>query len=176
MLARCRARTTFDAQEIGPQGLETQARAELKRARTARAEDLREAIVGLTESGGSGDVAPVPDQVRGVEQVEHLGHQRQTRFPRFDGLDYGLTRELIARGRLPNFAKLQQSGSFAALETSIPPQSPVAWSSFITGLDPGGHGIFDFIHRDPATMVPYLSTSRTHAASALELRGLGYIS
>jgi len=84
----------------------------------------------------------------------------------FDGLDYRLTRELIARGRLPNFARLQQSGSFAALQTSIPPQSPVAWSSFITGLDPGGHGIFDFIHRDPATMVPYLSTTRTHPASA----------
>ena len=84
----------------------------------------------------------------------------------FDGLDYGLTRDLIARGRLPNFAKLAQSGTFAALETSIPPQSPVAWSSFITGLDPGGHGIFDFIHRDPATMGPYLSTTRTEAASA----------
>ena len=45
--------------------------------------------------------------------------------------------------------------------TSIPPQSPVAWSSFITGLDPGRHGIFDFVHRDPKTMQPYLSTTRT---------------
>jgi predicted AlkP superfamily phosphohydrolase/phosphomutase len=42
----------------------------------------------------------------------------------------------------------------------MPPQSPVAWSNFITGLDPGGHGIFDFVHRDPNTMIPYLSTSR----------------
>jgi predicted AlkP superfamily phosphohydrolase/phosphomutase len=37
----------------------------------------------------------------------------------------------------------------------------VAWSSFITGLDPGRHAIFDFIHRDPKTMTPYLSTTRT---------------
>jgi len=42
----------------------------------------------------------------------------------------------------------------------MPPQSPVAWSNFITGLDAGGHGIYDFIHRDPNTMIPYLSTSR----------------
>lgn len=79
----------------------------------------------------------------------------------FDGLDYEITRSLIEAGRLPNFARLASSGGFAPLETSIPPQSPVAWSTFITGLDPGGHGIFDFIHRDPKTMVPYLSTSRT---------------
>jgi predicted AlkP superfamily phosphohydrolase/phosphomutase len=79
----------------------------------------------------------------------------------FDGLDYGLTKDLLARGRLPNFAKLAERGGFSPLGTSIPPQSPVAWSSFITGLDPGGHAIFDFIHRDPKTMTPFLSTSRT---------------
>ncbi len=83
----------------------------------------------------------------------------------FDGLDYDLTRSLIDKGRLPNFARLAASGGFAPLETTIPPQSPVAWSTFITGLDPGGHGIFDFIHRDPKTMVPYLSTSRAEGSS-----------
>lgn len=79
----------------------------------------------------------------------------------FDGLDYALTRELMAAGRMPAFSRLASQGSFARLATTIPPQSPVAWSSFITGLDPGGHGIFDFIHRDPHTMQPYLSTTRT---------------
>ena len=43
--------------------------------------------------------------------------------------------------------------------TSLPPQSPVAWSNFITGKNPGGHGIFDFIHRDPVKFIPYLSTT-----------------
>ncbi len=79
----------------------------------------------------------------------------------FDGLDYDLTRQMIASGRLPGFARLAESGGFSALGTTIPPQSPVAWSTFITGLDPGGHGIFDFVHRDPKTMLPYLSTTRT---------------
>ena len=79
----------------------------------------------------------------------------------FDGLDYSLTRDLIAQGRMPNFKRLADRGSFAPLGTTIPPQSPVAWSTFITGLDPGAHGIFDFIHRDPQTLVPFLSTSKT---------------
>jgi hypothetical protein len=49
----------------------------------------------------------------------------------------------------------------------------VAWSSFITGLDPGGHGIFDFIHRDPKTMTPFLSTSARcrRAASSRSANG-----
>jgi predicted AlkP superfamily phosphohydrolase/phosphomutase len=79
----------------------------------------------------------------------------------FDGLDYDLTRQMIAGGRLPGFARLAESGGFSSLGTTIPPQSPVAWSTFITGLDPGGHGIFDFVHRDPKTMLPYLSTTAT---------------
>ena len=79
----------------------------------------------------------------------------------FDGMDYALTRRMVDEGRLPNLARMAERGQLAPLETSIPPQSPVAWSDFITGLDAGGHGIFDFLHRDPATMVPYLSTSTT---------------
>ena len=83
----------------------------------------------------------------------------------FDGMDYRVTAQLMAQGRMPNFSKLAASGSFGPLATSTPPQSPVAWSTVISGLDPGGHGIFDFIHRDPATMLPYLSTTRTSPAS-----------
>ena len=62
-------------------------------------------------------------------------------------------------GKMPNFTKLAAAGSYTRLGTSLPPQSPVAWSNLITGMDPGGHGVFDFIHRDPQTMTPYLSTS-----------------
>lgn len=81
----------------------------------------------------------------------------------FDGLDYDLTRKLMDEGRLPNFTRLAEAGGFHKLGTSAPPQSPVAWSDFITGTDAGGHGIFDFVHRDPKTMAPYLSTSRVVA-------------
>jgi predicted AlkP superfamily phosphohydrolase/phosphomutase len=76
-------------------------------------------------------------------------------------MDHGLVSEMLAEGKLPNIARLAKMGGFQALGSAIPPQSPVAWSDFITGMDAGGHGIFDFIHRDPKTMQGYLSTSRT---------------
>jgi predicted AlkP superfamily phosphohydrolase/phosphomutase len=79
----------------------------------------------------------------------------------FDGLDYDLTRTLMDAGRLPNLSRLARAGRFSALGTTMPPQSPVAWSSFATGLSPIDHHIFDFVHRDPATLTPYLSTTRT---------------
>ena len=77
-----------------------------------------------------------------------------------DGMDPTLSARFMQEGRLPNFARLAAQGHFAPLRTSMPPQSPVAWSSFISGANPGTHGIFDFIARDPATLTPYLSTSR----------------
>jgi len=58
---------------------------------------------------------------------------------------------------LPNLDHLRRTGDFRRMATTIPPQSPVAWSTFITGLDPGGHGIFDFVHRDPHTLQPLSS-------------------
>jgi predicted AlkP superfamily phosphohydrolase/phosphomutase len=87
----------------------------------------------------------------------------------FDGMDYELTKRMIAEGRLPSFERLAREGGFTPLGTSIPPQSPVAWSDFISGTDSGGHGIFDFIHRDPETMVPYLSTSSAKVGTMWKL-------
>ena len=69
-----------------------------------------------------------------------------------DGMDHGMLEAFIAEGRLPNFARLAREGDFSPLQTTMPPLSPVAWSTFITGLDPGGHGVFDFLLRDPDTM------------------------
>ncbi len=79
-------------------------------------------------------------------------------------MDHALASRLLDEGKLPNLARLAAHGGFQPLATSVPPQSPVAWSEFITGLDAGGHGIFDFVHRDAATMLPYLSTTRTEPA------------
>ena len=74
-----------------------------------------------------------------------------------DGLDPKIVRALIDTGRAPNFKKLMEMGSFSPLGTTMPALSPVAWSSFITGLTPGGHGIADFITRDPETYMPVFS-------------------
>jgi len=77
-----------------------------------------------------------------------------------DGMDPQLLHQYMRDGRMPNFQQLAQQGSFRELRTSIPPQSPVAWSNVITGMNPGGHGIFDFIQRDPNTMLPEFSMAR----------------
>src|ERR1041384_6268237 len=80
-----------------------------------------------------------------------------------DGMDPQLLKQYMAEGKMPNFSALAQQGSFRQLTTSIPPQSPVAWSNLITGMNAGVHGIFDFIHRDPKTMELYFSTSKVEA-------------
>ena len=81
----------------------------------------------------------------------------------FDGMDRELLDQYRAEGVMPNFDRFIAEGDYKLLGTAVPPQSPVAWSNFITGMNPGGHGIFDFIHRDPATMLPYLSAAQAMA-------------
>ena len=90
-----------------------------------------------------------------------------------DGLDPELLQERIGRGMLPNFQKVVESGTLAALQTSWPPQSPVAWSNFITGCNPGKHGLYDFIHADRHNYGVASSMSTTEDIG-LELSLFGY--
>ena len=82
----------------------------------------------------------------------------------FDGQDPTLTERYMREGRLPNFSRLAQTGAFKRLRTTCPAVSPVAWSSFSTGCEPGRHRIFDFIEPDRQTYLPRLSSA--------ELRGV----
>ena len=77
----------------------------------------------------------------------------------FDGMDPELTERFIAEGRLPNLAKLRDQGSFRKLRTTYPAISPVAWSTFMTGVNPGKHNIYDFLNRDLSNYLPYLSSA-----------------
>ena len=76
-----------------------------------------------------------------------------------DGMDPIVLQRLIDAGQMPNAALLAKTGSFVPLGTANPPQSPVAWSTFVTGMNPGGHGVFDFVHRDPKTYLPISSAT-----------------
>ena len=91
-----------------------------------------------------------------------------------DGLDPGITRERMAEGRLPHLKTLAEEGTFTELESTCPPISPVAWSSFSTGSNPGKHNIFDFLNRDLRTYIPVLSSSRVRAGRGG--RGKGSVS
>jgi predicted AlkP superfamily phosphohydrolase/phosphomutase len=79
-----------------------------------------------------------------------------------DGMDPGFLERHFEQ--LPNLNRLRRNGEFKRLGTTVPPQSPVAWSSFITGMDPGGHGIFDFLHRDLSTRKPFSSMAEVTEA------------
>src|SRR5262249_8371603 len=87
-----------------------------------------------------------------------------------DGLDHGLTERLLGEGKLPNLAALRDRGSFAALASTLPPISPVAWSTFQTGVNPGKHNIFDFLTPDERTYQPKLSSVEIRSGS----RSMGF--
>ncbi|HZI64987.1 MAG TPA: alkaline phosphatase family protein, partial [Thermoanaerobaculia bacterium] len=78
----------------------------------------------------------------------------------FDGVDAALVESMIASGRLPNLAALAARGGYTPLTPPVPPQTPVSWTSFATGLDPGAHQIFDFLKRDPADMTPTFAVAQ----------------
>jgi predicted AlkP superfamily phosphohydrolase/phosphomutase len=86
-----------------------------------------------------------------------------------DGLDPDLLERFVGEGAMPAFAALSARGGRSPLATSVPPQSPVAWSDFITGTGPGEHGVFDFVALDRQTLQPYLSTARVEPAASLPL-------
>ena len=81
-----------------------------------------------------------------------------------DGLEPSIVEAMLQRGELPNLARLRQTGCYSRLRTTWPAQTPVAWSSFATGTNPGGHGIFDFISRDPTTYMADAALSRFEPA------------
>lgn len=77
-----------------------------------------------------------------------------------DGLEPTIVEPMLDAGALPNLAELRRRGGYARLGTTWPAQTPTAWSTFATGTNPGGHGIFDFIRRDPQTYLPNLALNR----------------
>ncbi len=81
-------------------------------------------------------------------------------FLGLDGQDPKLTDRFMEKGLLPNFQKLKEKGTYSRLGTTFPSISPVAWSSFGTGTQPGKHNIFDFLDRDLRTYLPILSSTR----------------
>ena len=76
-----------------------------------------------------------------------------------DGLDPGITTRLMKQGKLPTFVELAEKGAFRPLATTYPSMSPVAWSTFTTGVDPSRHAIYDFLDRNPKSYTPRLSST-----------------
>lgn len=85
---------------------------------------------------------------------------RKLIFLGLDGLDPKVCERLMAEGKLPNLARLKEQGSYRRLRTTFPALSPVAWSTFATGVSPARHSMFDFLNRNLKTYLPELSSAR----------------
>jgi predicted AlkP superfamily phosphohydrolase/phosphomutase len=97
------------------------------------------------------------------------GKQRKKRVVvlGLDGVPYTYIRRLFEAGELPNFRALAGEGALAQMDTTLPNVSSVAWSSFMTGQNPGKHNIYGFVDRQPGTLKTFIPTSRTMRSPAL---------
>jgi predicted AlkP superfamily phosphohydrolase/phosphomutase len=82
-----------------------------------------------------------------------------------DGMEPSLAEKYMAEGKMPNLCSLREKGAYMKLGTTLPPLSPVAWSTFLTGCNPGKHNIFDFLTRDKRNYLPALSSVSIRGAS-----------
>ncbi|MBT4499545.1 MAG: nucleotide pyrophosphatase, partial [Gemmatimonadetes bacterium] len=77
-----------------------------------------------------------------------------------DGTPHSLLTRLVREGRMPNFSGLLKEGSLVPLQSVLPTVSSVAWTSIVTGCNPGKHNIFGFVDRVPQTYEMYIPGSR----------------
>ena len=81
----------------------------------------------------------------------------------FDSFDPIIFEKLSNQGALPALQRLAEKNGYSRFQVSSPPQTEVSWTSIATGADPGEHGIFDFVHRNPATYTPFISILPTQS-------------
>lgn len=80
-----------------------------------------------------------------------------------DAFDPSFLERMQSKGKTPNLNKFIEKRGYSPFQVVDPPQSEVSWTSIATGLNPGGHGMFDFVHRNPANyslQVSLLPTQR----------------
>ena len=102
--------------------------------------------------------------VRGQQGYKHAKVKKLI-FLGLDGLDPGLAERYMAEGKLPNLSRLREQGGFHRLRTTFPALSPVAWSTFATGVNPARHSMFDFLNRNLRSYMPELSSTRVRDAA-----------
>jgi predicted AlkP superfamily phosphohydrolase/phosphomutase len=115
-----------------------------KRARRVAAFAALVAIAALTQVSACRSRRPAS---RFAQRLVILG---------FDGMDPTLVSRWIGEGKLPNLKRLADQGGMYPLGTTHSPESPTAWASFATGVNPGKHNIYDFLVRDTTTYLPDL--------------------
>jgi predicted AlkP superfamily phosphohydrolase/phosphomutase len=82
---------------------------------------------------------------------------------------------LLQAGRLPNLAQLIEQGEHGSLRSTMPPITPAAWSSLVTGVHPGKHGVFEWVRRQPLSyrFTPVASNHRVGTTVWARLNAAG---
>jgi len=88
-----------------------------------------------------------------------------------DGMCPRVFEYLSGKGDLPVLNALMKKGQYSRMRVTTPPQSPVSWTTIATGLNPGSHGIFDFLCRNPNNYIPDLAILRIKSS----LKGMEYV-
>ncbi|MEA2239014.1 MAG: hypothetical protein QOC81_3738, partial [Thermoanaerobaculia bacterium] len=156
-------RLTLALRDIPPDALLVQNRAAGDQLSKSLQDDLRRAEIPANSVAarivlptGWQQTLPVPEIARAVRPSGPVI------FIGLDGGDWQLLDDYIARGVMPNLARLVREGASGLLETEQPPLSPIVWSTMMTGVSPLEHQVLDFTHFNPVTGVkePITSTER----------------
>ena len=95
-----------------------------------------------------------------LRKLSGKGRVKKVVIVGLDGQDPVLTERFMQEGLLPHFSRLAGQGTYTRLQTTLPPESPVAWSSFATGCNPGRHRVFDFLVPNRNSYLPELCSAR----------------
>ncbi len=76
-----------------------------------------------------------------------------------DGVPHSFVEKLVSEGELPVLTSLLSEGSFRKMHSVIPTVSSVAWATYMTGKNPGRHGIYGFIDTEPNSLDLYIPMS-----------------
>ena len=84
-----------------------------------------------------------------------------------DGVSHSFVLGAVKSGLMPNMARLLREGSWARMNSVLPTVSTVAWATYMTGVNPGKHGIFGFVDREPNPFAAFIPTAKDLKASSL---------
>lgn len=87
-----------------------------------------------------------------------------------DGGTFDIINPLVSQGKLPNLGSLLKEGAHGYLKTTTPPMTFPAWNAFMTGVNPGKHGVFDFTERIPGTYSIRFLNARSRKAQTIWMR------
>ncbi len=89
-----------------------------------------------------------------------------------DGATWEIIEPMVQKGKLPNLARIMKTGAYGPLRSTLPPVTPCAWTSMVTGKDPSKHGLFDFhIHEGDPEKPKSINSTRVRAQSIWHLLG-----